>query len=69
MVFPVVPLVTELLRNDERLLFYSASKLEKCCQAGWPKSKLEHRELSLVHLHPLVGGNCSVGSHGGGEVW
>ena len=33
---------------------------------GWPKSKLEHRELSLVH--PLAGVNCSVDSHGG-EVW
>ena len=34
MVFPVVPVVTELLRNDERLLFYSASKLQKCWEGG-----------------------------------
>ena len=32
MVFPVVPLVTELLRNDERLLFLSASKVQKVFQ-------------------------------------
>lgn len=34
MVLPVVPVVTELLRNDERLFFHSASKLQKCSEGG-----------------------------------